>query len=542
MEQYRWIWLIVFVVSVGWLGVEYDQYKTAQKNGTLITNQLSSADSEASFSSVPSVNDVPVVGSEVSKPQLSNHSDSDQILSIQTDVFDLSVSETGGVIDKVGLKQYSVSIDQPDQPTYILNPDEFVIQTGLVSHQQAPSHKAHFHSKQKGNIELREGEDQLSLPLYWEQDGIKVTKTFVFRRGSYVIDVITQITNESGVNWSANAYAQLVRERPTEGSGALYTYPGPAIYTPEDQYQKIDFDDIEDSKLDIKVADSWLAMLQHYFLAAIIPASKESVKLFTNNQGSKYYLGYRSNRITVAPGETIEHKDKLFVGPTKQDLLVEVHPQLDYAVDYGVFHVIAAPLFWLLKNIYEFVGNWGVAILLVTLVIKLVFFKLSEKSYRSMAKLRQLTPRIQQLKERYGDDKQALNKKMMSIYKEEKVNPLGGCLPILIQIPVFISLYWVLIENVEMRQAPFMLWINDLSIEDPFYVLPVLMGISMWVQQKLNPAPTDPMQAKVMQFLPLIFTALFLFFPAGLVLYWVINNILSIAQQWLIIKRVEAEG
>jgi YidC/Oxa1 family membrane protein insertase len=325
------------------------------------------------------------------------------------------------------------------------------------------------------------------------------------------------------------------------GSQFLYTYTGGAIYTPEEKYEKISFEDMESSKLSMEVKGGWVGMLQHYFLGAWVPPAEETDHFYSNVlPGQRYVLGAYTPSISLAAGGSHIFSSGFVAGPKLQDELEAIAPGLDLTVDYGWLTVLAKPIFWLLKSIQGVVLNWGWSIILLTLIIKLVFFKLSETSYKSMANMRKMTPRIQALKDRYGDDKQRLNQAMMEMYKKEKINPLGGCLPILVQIPVFIALYWVLLESVELRQAPWILWLQDLSIKDPYYVLPIIMGISMFIQQKLNPAPPDPMQAKIMMSLPFVFTIFFAFFPSGLVLYWVTNNILSIAQQWYITRQIEA--
>ena len=555
MEQLRWFWLAIFLVSLTWLGVNYSEFIEREPQiPTAITQSISDIQQSKERISRDTTDDIPILEDDDSTVFDGNgdtvasiQNVSGRLIRVETDVFSLLIDQRGGTIIRADLKKFPISIEQKDIPTELLNEESYNIQSGLVSKQEAPTHDVLYDSP--SDEYFMEGNNILEVPLIWQENGLRVVKTYRFKPNSYAIEMQTSIENNGSESWSGNFYAQLMRDRPRdeESSRFIYTYTGPAIYTGENNYEKISFDDIDsgDGKthqsLGKKISDPWVAMLQHYFLAALVPNESELVKLFARKVKDKYYIGYTSERIVVPVGETATLEQNLFIGPTEQSRLTKLHPDLNYAVDYGVFHVIAAPLFWVLKNIHSFVGNWGFSIILVTMLIKLVFFKLSEKSYRSMAKMRKLSPRIQQLRERYSDDKQELNKRMMSIYKDEKVNPLGGCLPVLVQIPVFISLYWVLIESVELRQAPFILWIHDLSIADPYFVLPLMMGVSMWFQQRLNPAPPDPIQAKVMQFLPVIFTVFFLFFPAGLVLYWVTNNVLSIAQQWVITKRVEAE-
>ena len=376
-------------------------------------------------------------------------------------------------------------------------------------------------------------------------EGVTVTKRYVFQRGSYAVGLQHEVVNHSGVDWHGRQYRQLQRTQVAETgqSSFIYTYMGGVIYSPEEKYEKIKFDDMLDGDLDRTIRDGWAAMLQHYFLGALVPSRGEEDRYYTKTlSNARYVIGMISPTQTVPAGNTALFETTVFIGPKLQDEMKQVAPGLELTVDYGLLTVLAQPLFWLLKTIHGFIGNWGWAIVIVTILIKLAFYKLSETSYRSMANMRKLAPRLQSLKERYGDDRQKLNQAMMDLYKKEKINPLGGCLPILVQIPVFIALYWVLLESVELRHAPFILWITDMSSPDPYYILPLLMGATMFIQQKLNPAPLDPIQAKVMMALPVVFTVFFAFFPSGLVLYWVVNNTLSIAQQWVITRRIERGG
>ena len=568
MEQIRWFWLLIFMVSLTWLGVQFAEFrqnvdthrqlsytqKNAQQEATI--NGSATASKGQNIVENPSKNAAatPSFDAEIAaipnldKTTIADSKQSDHKIRVETDNFIVHINTLGGTIDRAALKRYPVSLENKDIPTDILETGSYEIQMGLVAQEQerAPLHtNAVFVSDQ--NEYIMEPNKPLEVALKWQNQGVSITRYYLFEPNTYGIKVRTVVDNRSDSAWSALAYTQLVRKRPSDDSSSqfIYTYTGPAVYTPENGYQKISFDDIDDGDsdqheaLDRTVEGSWLGMLQHYFFAAIVPSATNSIKIqaLKNETDKQYYLR-AIQELSAGAGQQSSMEQVIAIGPTVQEELLKLHPELSYAVDYGVFHVIAAPLFWLLKQIYDIVGNWGVSIILVTVLIKLAFYKLSEKSYRSMANLRKLTPRIQQIRERYGDDKQAINKKMMEIYKKEKINPLGGCLPVLVQIPVFISLYWALIESAEIRQAPFALWIHDLSAADPYFVLPILMGISMFIQQKLNPAPTDPMQARIMQFLPFIFTVFFLFFPAGLVLYWVTNNILSITQQWYITKKI----
>jgi YidC/Oxa1 family membrane protein insertase len=470
-----------------------------------------------------------------------------QRIKVVTDVLDVEIDTQGGTVLRAVLRDYSVTANDPEEKLVLLNDESInhqVAQSGLVSVNKdaAPSHNALYRSE-KNVYRLAEGEDTIEVPLYWENDqGVKVKKVLRFKRDDYVIDVNYEIT-AGEQSWSGSDYLQIVSSRPVEKNGNAFirTYTGGVVYNDEIKYEKYDFDDIAEENLNYQLKDGWLAMIQHYFLVAWIPESGKDNLYFSryNSNIDHYTLGTRTSATTIAPGQTGEISSRLVVGPKLQYRLEDIEPGLDLTVDYGVLTIFAKPLFWLLNAFHEIFDNWGWAIIFLTITVKAVFYKLSEMSYRSMARMRKVAPRIQQMKEQYGDDRQAMSKAMMEMYKREKINPMGGCLPILVQMPVFISLYWVLLESVEMRHAPFVLWITNLTDKDPYFVLPVLMGISMFVQQKLNPAPIDPMQQKIFQIMPFAFTIMFAFFPSGLVLYWVVNNLLSIAQQYVITKRIE---
>ncbi len=471
---------------------------------------------------------------------------SGQRVRVMTDLLDVKIDTIGGDVRQVDLLEYPIAADKPKQPVRLLsdNPsDLFIAQSGLLSSQQAeaPSHRAQY-TAESAEYRLPAGSDELRVPLHWtSSQGLQVTKTYIFHRNSYVIDLVYELQNKGDAAWNGQLYRQLQRvDRPTDKSRFIYTYTGGVIYSAETKYEKIPFDKMHEAPLSQDLKDGWAAMIQHYFLAAWIPRPDQTHHYYSNVvDGSRYILGVMDPEVTVAAGANMTLASRLVVGPKLQDRLAKIAPGLDLTVDYGRLTFIAQPLFWLLENIHKVVGNWGWSIIILTVLIKLAFYKLSETSYRSMANMRKLQPRLQALKERYGDDRQRLNQAMMEMYKKEKINPLGGCLPIVVQIPVFIALYWVLLESVEMRQANFMLWIHDLSSPDPYYVLPLIMGVSMLIQQKLNPSPLDPIQQRVMMILPVMFTVFFAFFPAGLVIYWVVNNILSIAQQWVITRRIE---
>jgi YidC/Oxa1 family membrane protein insertase len=472
---------------------------------------------------------------------------SGQSIEVQTDLLKVRISSIGGDLREVDLLAYPASM-APDAPPFRLFndklPDLFVLQSGLrASEGVEPTHHVTYESEQT-RYRLADGADTLQVPLVWRSpDGVEVIKRYTFRRGSYVVDLDHEVRNGGGREWQGRQYRQLQRTEAAKPKQRtfIYTYTGGVIYSPEEKYEKIKFEDMEEQDLDRTITNGWAAMLQHYFVGAMIPERGQPERYYTKTLSDKrYVIGMVSPLRTLPAGASTVYNTQLYIGPKLQDKMKQAAPGLELTVDYGVLTVLAQPLFWLLKTIHRFVGNWGWAIVLVTVLIKLAFYKLSEASYRSMANMRKLAPRLQSLKERYGDDRQKLNQAMMEMYKKEKINPLGGCLPILVQIPVFIALYWVLLESVELRQAPFMFWIRDLSTPDPYYVLPLLMGITMFIQQKLNPAPMDPIQAKVMMVLPVVFTVFFAFFPSGLVLYWVVNNTLSIAQQWVITRRIES--
>ncbi|MDJ0832594.1 MAG: membrane protein insertase YidC [Gammaproteobacteria bacterium] len=480
-----------------------------------------------------------------SPPQPANQQS--RLIEVETDVILAKIDTRGGVIRSLKLKLYPVDVDKPDEYLELIHdqPDTlYLVQSGLrSSNNPAPTHHS-IYSAAQDVYRLADGADVLNVPMTWVEDGIQVNKTYQFTRGDYLINLSHQVVNRSANDWVGSQYRQLQRARPLETSKLLYTYTGAVVYNEEIKYEKIDFDDMEGESFKLDSSGGWVAMIQHYFLSAWVAEPQQNNLLYsianTRRYPATYTIGMRSQNQTIAAGQQAEFTSQLFVGPKLVNRLEEISPGLDLTVDYGALTFLSKPLYWLLSFFNDIVGNWGVAIILLTLVVKAVFFKLSETSYKSMAKMRKVGPRLKTLKERYGDDRQKMNQAMMDLYKQEKINPMGGCLPILVQIPVFIALYWALLESVELRQAPFILWIVDLSVRDPYFVLPLIMGASMLIQQKLNPAPPDPIQAKVMMVLPLVFTVFFAFFPSGLVLYWVVNNILSIAQQYVITKRIEA--
>jgi len=468
---------------------------------------------------------------------------------VYTDVYAVEIDTQGGDLRRADLTRYPLTLERPDEPIRLLDDSSnllFIAQSGLrpasaTAAELVPDHYA-VYTVEQDEYRLADGQDELQVRLQWRNDaGVEVDKIYTFRRGSYVVDVGYAVRNQSPQPWAAHAYYQLQRQRPTDSAGAfgIYTYTGGVIHAQEVKYEKIDFDAMDKTALNRTLTGGWAAMIQHYFVGAWIPPQDASHDYYSRALGNnRYLLGMIGEGVQVAPGGEAVYGARLYIGPKLQDDLREIADGLALTVDYGKLTLIADPIFWLLKQIHKLVDNWGWSIIILTLLIKLAFYKLSATSYKSMAHMRKVTPRMQALKERFGDDRQKLNEAMMKLYKEEKINPLGGCLPILVQIPVFIALYWVLLESVELRQAPWILWINDLSTKDPYFVLPILMGATMLIQHRLNPTPMDPIQAKVMMILPIVFTFFFAFFPSGLVLYWVVNNVLSVAQQWYITRYV----
>jgi YidC/Oxa1 family membrane protein insertase len=421
-------------------------------------------------------------------------------------------------------------------------PMTYVAQTGLIG-ADLPTHKAIFTSE-ASNYTLPEGQDSLDVKLSWTNgNGITVDKIYTFHRNHYVIDVNYVINNGSAAPITPAVYYQIIHDiHSNQGSKLMPTFTGGAYYTEATKFKKLKFSNMEKEPLDLKSKEGWVGLLQHYFVSAWIPKPGLEREFSTKKLNDDIYLiRAKSNLGTIAPGTSLTVPAKLFSGPQSQKELVAAAPGLEYTVDYGWLTVIASPLFWVLSKIHSLVGNWGVAIILLTVLIKAAFFKLSATSYRSMAQMRELAPRLQAMKEKFGDDRQKMQQAMMELYKKEKINPMGGCLPILVQVPVFISLYWMILASVELRHAPFFGWIQDLSAVDPYYILPILMGATMIIQSYLNPPPTDPIQAKVMKIMPIAFSVFFFFFPAGLVLYWLVNNVLSIWQQWYINKMIHAE-
>ncbi len=475
-------------------------------------------------------------------------------ISVFTDVLDVEISMLGGTVVGAQLLHYPVVLEEPEKKVNLLEQHGeilFIAQSGLLSHQAAPNHTSVYQSAQK-DYRLADGTDELRVPLTWRSEaGFHVTKTFIFTRGKYGVEVRYQLDNDSSEPWTGSRYDQLQRavseEKPARGftNPSAYSFNGIGFYNPQDKFEKVNFKDVADEPYEKTVSGGWLAMIQHYFFAAWIPPAEEQVtysaRVIQTSGWPRYIARDVSPLQSAGPGEHIEFSSLLYLGPKLQEQLEEVAPGLEHTVNYGIFTVFSKPLFWLLSHIHSLVGNWGWAIVLLTVLVKAAFFKLTETQYKSMARMRKLQPRIEQLKERYGDDRARMSQAMMELYKTEKANPLAGCLPMLVQIPVFIALYWVLLESVELRQAPFILWVSNLSARDPYFVLPLLNAGFMIATQRLTPtAGMDPLQRKMMNLMPIAFAVMFAFFPAGLVLYWATNAGLSLAQQVYITRKIAA--
>jgi YidC/Oxa1 family membrane protein insertase len=468
-----------------------------------------------------------------------------RLIKVRTGVIEVEIDLHGGDLSSVKLPTYPVHKDKPNVPLQLLNsqPDSFfALQSGLRAADQQPeaNHLAAY-TADGSEFVLAEGEDELIVPLKWRSPstGLSVEKTFRFYRDSFKVDLEYTVHNEGADPYRAANYVQIQRHYAPPKRSMFdvdsYSFFGPVVYNGS-KYEKLKVDDLAEEPFTQSVEKGWLAAIQHHFLAAAVPPAAEMWSYQARFVEDRFLVSAIGPLQTIAPGDSASFSTQLFVGPKMQEQLAAIAPGLDLTVDYGAFALLAQPLFWIIQKIHNVVGNWGLAIIICTLLIKLVFYKLSETSGRSMARMRQMQPRMKALQERYKEDKQALSSAMMELYKKEKINPAAGCLPMIVQIPFFMAFYWVLLESVEMRQAPFMLWITDLSSRDPYFVLPLLMGAAMWFQQKLNPPPPDPMQAKMMQAMPIIMTGMFAFFPAGLVVYWLTNSVLSIAQQWRINK------
>ncbi|ALE90362.1 MULTISPECIES: membrane protein insertase YidC [Pseudomonas] len=541
--------VVSYVMVLKW-NQDYGQAALPTQNVAASSTTAPALPDTASGNNASNSADVPTANGETSTVAETPVAASKDLIHIKTDVLDIAIDPQGGDIAQLRLPLYPRRQDHPDVPFQLFdngNERTYLAQSGLtgVDGPDARAAGRPVFSTDKKTYELAPGQDQLVVDLKFSENGINYIKRFTLKRGLYDVQVSYLIDNESAKPWNGNLFAQLKRDNSSDPSSSTATgtatYLGAALWTSSEPYKKVSMKDIDKGQLKETVQGGWVAWLQHYFVTAWIPQKGDSnvVQTRKDSQGN-YIIGFTGPTLTVEPGKTAETSATLYAGPKSQGVLKELSPGLELTVDYGILWFIAQPIFWLLQHIHSLVGNWGWSIIFLTMLIKGIFFPLSAASYKSMARMRAVAPKLAALKEQFGDDRQKMSQAMMELYKKEKINPLGGCLPILVQMPVFLSLYWVLLESVEMRQAPFMLWITDLSIKDPFFILPIIMGATMFIQQRLNPTPPDPMQAKVMKLMPIIFTFFFLWFPAGLVLYWVVNNCLSIAQQWYITRKVEA--
>ncbi|MGO3541917.1 MAG: membrane protein insertase YidC [Pseudomonas helleri] len=541
--------VVSYVMVLKW-NQDYGQAALPTQNVAASSNTAQGLPDSVPGNNASNSADVPSANADTSTPTETPVAASKDLIHVKTDVLDIAIDPQGGDVAQLRLPLYPRRQDHPDVPFQLFdNGGErtYLAQSGLtgVDGPDARAAGRPVFSVDKKTYELAPGQDQLVVDLKFSEDGVNYIKRFTFKRGLYDVQVSYLIDNESGKPWTGNLFAQLKRDASSDPSSSTATgtatYLGAALWTSAEPYKKVSMKDIDKGSLKETVQGGWVAWLQHYFVTAWIPQKGDNnvVQTRKDNQGN-YIIGFTGPTLTVEPGKTGETSATLYAGPKSQGVLKELSQGLELTVDYGILWFIAQPIFWLLQHIHSLVGNWGWSIIFLTMLIKGIFFPLSAASYKSMARMRAVAPKLAALKEQFGDDRQKMSQAMMELYKKEKINPLGGCLPILVQMPVFLSLYWVLLESVEMRQAPFMLWITDLSIKDPFFILPIIMGATMFIQQRLNPTPPDPMQAKVMKLMPIIFTFFFLWFPAGLVLYWVVNNCLSIAQQWYITRKIEA--
>ncbi len=538
MDIKRLILFVIFSFSILML---WDSWQ--KKDAPIVVPTVASVKQDASIPSASNIANNVTENKSVPNSGVAFKLESAQRIKVSTDLYQAEIDTMGGDLRRLTLNKHRAS---DSQDNFVLLDDAakpmlYVAQSGLIG-ADLPTHKSLF-TTTATSYSMPATADTQEVRLNWVgKDGISVDKIYTFHRNSYVIDVTYEINNASANAITPTAYYQILHDdKSNQGSRMMPTFTGGAYYTEADKFKKIKFSAMAKEKLDKTANDGWIGLVQHYFAGAWIPKAGTAREYYTDNVAKDIYsIGAKVPLATVAAGSKESVTTEFYAGPQTHSDLVAAAPGLEYTVDYGWLTIVAKPIFWILTKIQAIVINWGVAIILLTLLIKLAFYPLSAASYKSMAKMRELAPRLQALKEKFGDDKQKLQQGMMELYKTEKINPMGGCLPILVQVPVFISLYWVLLGSIELRHAPFFGWIHDLSAVDPYYILPILMGATMIIQTKLNPKPTDPVQAKVMQIMPVAFSIFFFFFPAGLVLYWLVNNILSITQQWYINKTIHA--
>jgi YidC/Oxa1 family membrane protein insertase len=547
MDSQRLILFFVFSFSVFML---LDAWQRDQQPSRPAASEAAKAEKAVPPSAQPPVPGEKLTATQGVVPQQSGRGAPEKgvTIRVETDLLIAHLSSQGGDVRGLQFKSHRDTLERSKDFVLFETGAErtYVAQAGLIG-DGLPNHRT-LYTATGDNFQLAAGEEQLEVRLAAPAaEGVQVTKVYRFRRGSYLIDVSFEIANAGAAAIQPYAYFQLVRDdKPLAGDSAMMpTFTGVALYTDKDKFQKLAFSDIEKGKAQHtkNSEDGWIAILQHYFFSAWLPRSGMPREFYTRRlEDGLYSAGVIVPVGAVATGASATLTVPLYAGPEEQEKLAAIAPGLDLTIDYGWLTVIAVPLFWVLAWLKQWVGNWGVAIILLTVIIKLLFYPLSAASYRSMAKMRVLAPKLQKLKDQFGEDRQRMQQAMMELYKTEKINPLGGCMPIVVQIPVFIALYWVLLASVELRHAPFMLWIDDLAAPDPWFILPILMAVTMFVQTWLNPAPPDPVQAKVMKIMPIVFSVFFFFFPAGLVLYWLVNNVLSIAQQWQITRTLERKA
>ncbi|MEH6515602.1 MAG: membrane protein insertase YidC [Halioglobus sp.] len=544
--------VLSFMMLTEWVAFKENRTSQGATASARLTDAVPS-DFVAPLTETPAASDdipiAPDLAQSSPSAPVEERSVSGSFIQVHTDVLQVAIDLRGGDIVEVAFTKFLEELDNPDIPLILLEQNQqrtYIAQSGLIGPDGTDSAgRAEFETSSQ-RFDLGDNQDELQVDLVLQNaTGANVIKRFTLRRGDYLVDVEYLVENTSGERWQANLFGQIKRDsspapsKDTSGMG-MKPFLGAAITQPDDRFTKFSFDDMAEEPFKASLPGGWIAMIQHYFLSAWIPNPEQSHTYSTRvTTGGFNIAGFTSPPLTLDPGQSGSVKASFYAGPKDQYRLEEISPYLELSVDYGWLWWIAQPLFWLLTKIHGLVGNWGFSIVFLTVLIKGLFFKLSAASYKSMANMRRVQPKMADIREEHSEDKQKQSQAMMELYKKEKINPMGGCLPILVQMPVFIALYWTLMESVELRHAPFMLWIDDLSVMDPYFVLPLLMGASMWFMQKLNPPPPDPMQAKIMQWMPIVFTFFFLWFPAGLVLYWVVNNLLSMAQQYVITRQIE---
>ena len=559
MDWQRSALIAAIVVVFGLLFIRWNEFQeahapliTATSNESVLIPPLPEEGVLAPEIQQSDSSDIPELVQRVDQVQVKDSAiaENARLVTVTSDVLEVTIDTLGGDIVRVSLPQHLISQEPGADSFVMLNRTQsqtYIAQSGLIGRNgtDTAAGRPRF-SVAKAHYELLDGDAEIVVDLHLEQDGATLTKRFIFKRDDYLVDVVYLVENHSSEVWQAHLFGQIQRDSHNPNANSTMgpnAYLGAALTTDEDKYKKFDFSDMDEGAFKAEKLGGWVAMVQHYFVSAWVPDQNVNNSYQLRKLGSKdlYTMGFTSAAVDVAAGDSGELRAAFYVGPKDQYRMEEISPYLDLTIDYGWLWWVAKPLFYGLTMFHSLLGNWGWSIIFLTFVVKLLFFPLSAASYRSMARMRKLQPEMARLKELYGDDRQKMSQEMMAFYKKEKVNPMGGCLPMLIQMPVFIALYWVLNESVELRHTPFIFWLTDLSQKDPYYVLPVLNGISMFVLQTLQPAPPDPMQAKVMRLMPVAFSFFFMFFPAGLVLYWTVNSILSIAQQWTITRKIIRE-